>query len=81
MSGATPSCPPLVEAFEETGAGLQGLIGGVAPISLADRLRWRAAAPLEPLKPQRSCDLGLFDRNARNQLDLFSKLPPGRPDG
>lgn len=66
---------------EPTEAGLQCLIGGVAPISLADRLRQRAAAPLEPSRPQRACDLGLFDLNARLQLDLFSKLPPGTPDG
>jgi len=44
------------------------------PISIADRLAQRAAAPLEPKKPQRPCDLGLFDLNARNQLDLFT--PP-----
>lgn len=72
---------PDARGFEQTEAGLQGLIAGVAPISLAQRLAHRAAAPLEPTKPQRPCDLGLFDLNARLQLDLFSKLPPGRPDG
>ena len=80
------SAQPQVQATdafeaEPTEAGLQCLIGGVAPIRLADRLRSRAAAPLEPSKPQRPCDLGLFDLNARLQLDLFSKLPPGSPDG
>lgn len=78
MSGDAPDAALAVEATE---AGLQGLIAGVAPIRLADRLVLRAAAPLEPTKPQRPCDLGLFDLNARLQLDLFSKLPPGRPDG
>ncbi|HMI20866.1 MAG TPA: hypothetical protein VK533_15125 [Sphingomonas sp.] len=75
------AAPPAIPAVEETEAGLQCLIGGIAPIRLIDRLAQRAAAPLEPTKPQRPCDLGLFDLNARNQLDLFSKLPPGAPDG
>jgi len=73
--------PEAAFAVEDTEAGLQSLIAGVAPIGQADRLRLRAAAPLEATKPQRPCDLGLFDLNARNQLDLFAKLPPGRPDG
>ena len=68
-------------SYEPTEAGPQALIAGVAPISLAARLALRAIAPLEPAKPQRACDLGLFDLNAWLQLDLFSKLPPGRPDG
>lgn len=58
-------------AVEPTAIGLQSLVPGVAPISLADRLAARAAAPLEPARPQRPCDLGLFDLAARNQLDLF----------
>ena len=72
---------PASGAFEATEAGQQRLIAGIAPITFADRLRWRAAAPLVAGKPQRPCDLGLFDLAARNQLDLFTKLPPGRPDG
>ena len=64
--------PPF--AAEPTPIGLQSLVPGVAPISIADRLAQRAAAPLEPKRPQRPCDLGLFDLNARNQLDLFT--PP-----
>ncbi|WP_162875628.1 hypothetical protein [Sphingomonas crusticola] len=73
--------PPTAPACEPTEAGLQWLIGGIAPISLGDRLRLRAAAPLEPVRPQRPCDIGLFDLNARAQLDLFTKLPPGAPGG
>ncbi|WP_457354248.1 hypothetical protein [Sphingomonas sp. UYP23] len=80
LSMATPA-PAF--AFEATAIGLQSLVPGVAPITPADRLAARAAAPLEPKKPQRPCDLpvlsacpagsrrGLFDLNARNQLDLF----------
>lgn len=63
--------PPF--EVEPTGIGPQSLIPGVAPIRLADRLAVRAAAPLEPKKPQRPCDLGLFDLAARNQLDLFAR--------
>ncbi|HEX4693601.1 hypothetical protein [Sphingomonas sp.] len=59
-------------AVEPTAIGLQSLVPGVVPISNAQRLAARAAAPLEPKKPQRACDLGLFDLNARNQLDLFA---------
>lgn len=64
-------------AVEPTAIGPQALIPGVAPIGLAERLALRAAAPLEPKKPQRPCDHGLFDLNARNQLELFA-APEGR---
>lgn len=67
-------------AAEATALGLQTLVPGVAPITPLDRLLIRAAAPLEPRKPQRPCDLGLFDLNARNQLGLFDRLPPRGPD-
>lgn len=58
-------------AVEPTPIGAQTLVPGVVPITPRDRLTARAAAPLEAKKPQRPCDLGLFDLNARNQLDLF----------
>ena len=73
---AVPATRPAPFATEATAIGVQTLVPGVAPITLADRLAARAAAPLEPRRPQRPCDLGLFDLNARNQLDLFSQLPP-----
>jgi hypothetical protein len=60
-------------AVEATAIGAQSLIPGVAPIGLADRLAWRAAQPLAPAKPQRPCDCGLFDLNARDQLELFAR--------
>ena len=66
---------PLL-AVEPTASGLQSLVPGVAPISAADRLRFRADAPLEPKKPQRPCDLGLFDLNARKQLEMFAGAKP-----
>ena len=70
MTRAVPTQPGF--AVEATPIGAQTLVPGVQPITPRDRLEWRAAAPLEPKKPQRPCDLGLFDTNARNQLDLFA---------
>lgn len=66
-------------AAEPTEAGTQSLVPGVVPITPGDRLRWRAEAPLAPRKPQRGCDLGLFDLNARRQLDLFASPNPKAP--
>jgi hypothetical protein len=63
-------------AVEATEIGLQSLIPDVTPITPIDRLALRAAAPMRPTKLQRPCDFGLFDFAARDQLDLFSKLPP-----
>jgi len=57
---------------EPTPIGEQSLIPGVRPVSMYERLMVLAAQPLGPKKPQRPCDLGLFDEVARNQLDLFS---------
>ncbi len=67
------SCERSLSGGQE---GTQLLVPGVAPISLRDRLAIRAAAALEPKKPQRPPDIGLFDLAARNQLDLFG--PGGR---
>jgi hypothetical protein len=50
---------------------MQTLVPGVQPISLRERLEWRAQAPLQPRKLQQPLDIGLFDLAARNQLDLF----------
>ena len=58
-------------AFESTEAGLQTLVPGVVPVTLGDRLAVLAAAPLVPRKRQRPADHGLFDVNARNQLEMF----------
>jgi len=66
MSGALP---PL--ETELTPIGNQVLIVGVAPITPAQRLAIRADAPLLPKKPQRAIDHGLFDLNARNQIEMF----------
>ena len=59
---------------EITPEGEQTVAPGVAPITLADRLAWRAATPLQPTQPQKPCDHGLFDALERNQLDLIEFL-------
>jgi hypothetical protein len=56
---------------EPTQAGVQTLVSGVVPISAAERLAIRADAPLLPTKPQRPIDHGLFDTNARLQIEMF----------
>lgn len=57
---------------EPTPVGEQMLVPGVSPISVRERLKALAAAPLVSERFQKPCDLGLFDEVARNQLDLFS---------
>ncbi|MBK8629529.1 MAG: hypothetical protein IPN84_04795 [Sphingomonadales bacterium] len=68
MNGEAPAAPFEAEA---TQAGVQILVSGVAPITAAERLAMRANAPLLPRKPQRAVDHGLFDTNARNQIEMF----------
>ena len=63
------SLNPLEE--EQTPIGVQTLVSGVAPITPAQRLAMRANAPMEPKKPQRAADHGLFDANSRNQIEMF----------
>ena len=67
MSGAVPRAV----LTEITDQGEQTLVPGVAPITLRQRLAALFAAPLAPRKPQRPMNIGLFDEDARNQLDLF----------
>lgn len=61
---------PRFEA-EVTPIGVQTLVTGVAPITPAERLAMFANAPLQPRKAQRPADHGLFDTNARNQIEMF----------
>lgn len=67
---SSEAAPSPFEA-EVTPIGVQTLVSGVAPITPAERLAIRANAPLEPKKPQRAIDHGLFDTNARNQIEMF----------
>ena len=64
------SAAPILES-EVTPIGVQTLVTGVSPITSRDRLALRANAPMEPRKPQRPADHGLFDTNARNQIEMF----------
>ena len=65
MSAALPL------ASEQTPIGEQTLVYGVAPITPRDRLAMRANAPMEPRKPQRPADHGLFDMISRTQIEMF----------
>jgi hypothetical protein len=69
QEGASPALP--VPAFEQTAIGAQMLVYGVAPVTLGERLSMFANAPLVPRKSQRPINHGLFDTNARKQLEMF----------
>ena len=58
-------------ASEQTSIGEQTLVPGVQPITPAERLAMLANAPMQPRRPQRPADHGLFDTTARNQLEMF----------
>ncbi|GMN04305.1 hypothetical protein [Erythrobacter sp. MTPC3] len=66
-----PNAPPRAFEAEQTEAGAQTLVPGVAPVTLGERLGVLANAPLLPRKGQRPANHGLFDMNARNQLEMF----------
>ena len=78
MSTASDPTASASPATEHTEAGEQTLVAGIRPITLADRLAVRAAAPLAPKRnpnaEQKPCDHGLFDTAARDQLDLIDAL-------
>ena len=55
-------------------SGEQTLVPGVRPVTTRDRLEWSMAQPNAGTRAQKPCDLGLFDVNARNQLDLIDLI-------
>jgi hypothetical protein len=63
--------PPIALEAEVTPIGVQTLVIGVAPITAAQRLATLANAPMQPKRAQRPADHGLFDVNARNQIEMF----------
>ena len=71
MSSAAPLAAVMPFEIEATPIGNQTLVPGVTPITPRDRLAIRANAPMEPCKAQRPADHGLFDTNARNQIEMF----------
>lgn len=64
---------------EITPEGEQIVTPGVTPVTLRDRLALRMAAPLEPKRPQKPCDIGLFDLDARNQIDWIEEIRRPQP--
>ena len=66
----TVAASALLDA-EWSDCGVQTLIPGVRPVSLRERLTLQASAPLIPKKSQKPLNIGLFDEDARNQLNLF----------
>jgi hypothetical protein len=78
-----PAESPAVErsslTIERTAAGDQMLMPGIAPITDADRLAARAAAPLDGGARASDTEIGgLFDPNAAARTDLFD-APPAAP--
>ena len=71
MSSAAPLAAAMPFETEATAIGNQTLVPGVTPITPRDRLAIRANATMEPRKAQRPADHGLFDTNARNQIEMF----------
>ncbi|OKO67462.1 hypothetical protein AC629_42705 [Bradyrhizobium sp. NAS80.1] len=56
---------------EQTPAGLQIVLPGAERDAGASLVRNQAARAMRPLKPQKACDVGLFDDTARDQLPLL----------
>jgi len=58
---------------EQTDQGAQYLINGCKPVTQKERLEFAARMPMTPkrARSQKPCDIGLFDENSRNQMDLF----------
>lgn len=72
----------MTREFEKTEVGEQTLIDGVKPISLRKKLQLLSAQPMEgprkfgllQLRPQKSCNHGLFDEVSRAQIDLLDLI-------
>ena len=56
---------------EWSACGEQPLVPGVRPITLRERLQFQAHAKLAPKAQQKPLNIGLFDEDERNQLNLF----------
>lgn len=63
--------PTVSVETEITEQGEQLLVPGVHPVTQRERLALLIAAPLAPRCEQKPLGIGLFDEDARNQLDLF----------
>jgi hypothetical protein len=56
---------------EPTPEGEQCLVPGVTPITQRQRIEALIAAPLMSRRAQKPLNIGLFDENARRQMELF----------
>ncbi|NNU17072.1 hypothetical protein HK107_12140 [Parvularcula sp. ZS-1/3] len=68
---------PARTPVDQTEAGEQRLITGVAPVTLRQKLEALAGSPGSVRRGQyvqKPCDLGLFDETARAQTDLVDLL-------
>jgi len=63
--------PAVPLAAEPTSEGEQSLVPGVPPVSARERIESLMQGPLRPRVRQKPPNLGLFDEDARRQLDLF----------
>jgi len=72
----------MTHQTEKTPDGVQALVTGVRPVTDRDRLAVLAARPLAPARPQKPLNIGLFDEDARRQLDWTDLLraSPARND-
>ena len=68
-----PSNSTASPAIEQTDISPQYLIGGVAPVAPKQRLDFLATLSMTPkrLCRQKPCNIGLFNEDLRNQMDLF----------
>ena len=68
----------MIPKTEATEVGEQTLIDGVRPVTLGEKLTARTTHPMvggrslgrNPMRRQKSCDIGLFDEAGRAQIDL-----------
>ena len=67
-SNQTPFESEPIESGEQT------LVPGVRPVTTRDRLEWTMTQPKAGNRAQKPCDLGMFDLNARAQLDLIDLI-------
>jgi hypothetical protein len=56
---------------EKIPEGLQLILGGVKSQTMKDKLGWLIAQPMQTKRQQKPCNIGLFDENRGNQLELF----------
>lgn len=48
----------------------QMMLGGVAPVSVGERLGWLAEQPMQPRRAQKPLDIGFWNP-MRDQIEMF----------